>query len=97
MRNSISKTMFASLAALTVGLATLGAVVPAGADIYSARNGQSPGAFSGTGAIAVSASPSQEGFTAFYSSANQPSHMCYDMTQLRQKMGSTGYSAIERC
>jgi hypothetical protein len=100
MRNSISKTVFTSAAALAIGLAMLGAIAPASADVYSGRNGQTPGAFSGNGEVVVGGSPARaahESFMAFYGAANQPASQCYDMTQLRQKAGNTGYSAIERC
>ena len=97
MRNSINKTIFTSVAALTIGLATLGAVVSASADVYSGRNGQTPGAFSTAGEVVVGGVAAPASFTAFYASANQPSSMCYDMTVVRQKMGNTGYTLGERC
>ena len=102
MRNPISKTASAWLASATIGLATFGAVIPGSADVYSGRNGQTPGAFSTTGAVVLGGSANggvaaPESFTALYGPASQPTHQCYDMTQLRQKSGNTGYSAIERC
>ena len=98
MRNSISKKMFSSLSALTLGLAALSAVLPASADVYSNRSGQTPGAFSMTGGgVGPRAHIARESFMAFYGSVNQSGAQCYDMTQLRQKSGNTGYSAIERC
>jgi len=99
MTNSIRKTVLTSLAAFTVGLVAVASAMPASADVYSGRNGQTPGAFAAPsqffGEPAARVAP--ENFRAFFDSATQPTHQCYDMTQLRQKSGNTGYSAAERC
>jgi hypothetical protein len=68
MITSISKTILASVAALTVGAAVL-ASVPASADVASARSGQSASPFA-MGDVRLggsSSAPLASSFTAFYS------------------------------
>ena len=95
MRNSINKTIVASLAAIAMGVATLGAVAPASANSDGRGNGGS--GFSEPFSM-NSATPDMHdysngrsypasGFTAFYQGSNAMSGSSCSMQQIPSHKG----------
>jgi hypothetical protein len=101
MRNSINKTILASLTAVTIGFAALGAISPASADVYSGRNGQAPAAFSATGSVVVGAphagAVARESFMAFYGAEKQSAGQCIVVAPSRGKPSTMSTSINEGC
>ena len=95
MRNSISKTIVASLAAVAMGVATLGAVAPASANSDGRGNGGSAASepFSMNSATADMHEYSNgrsypaNGFTAFYQGSNAMSGSSCSMQQIPSHEG----------
>jgi len=95
MSNRISKTMFTSLAALTISLATVGAIAPASADVYSGRNGSTPSPFA-TGMVRLGlsvSSPLVQDLNAYYSPANGSAKSCPPGITCHQTTDSIDYPA----
>jgi hypothetical protein len=96
MRNTFSKVVFTSLAAVTIGLAALGSVAPASADVYSYRNGQTPAAFASTGTVRLGlspASPPAENFRAQYAPSGPSPASCSPVITRHQKTDTYSYPA----
>jgi hypothetical protein len=91
--------MITSLAAVTIGAATLGAIAPASADVYSGRSGQTPSPFA-TGVVGVGLSPSSSvagDFTALYSPARSAAKSCAPVVMRHQRTDTIDYPAPGSC
>jgi hypothetical protein len=94
--NSIDKTMTVSLAALTVGFAVLGAVVPS----YADQNNYVSPSFPTDGVVRLGlspAGPTAGAYTAFYQPGNGQANSCAPVVVHHQNGDTIDYPAPGSC